>query len=66
MSDAMLPEGETLSLDYHFSADEIRLLARFFRNNQESLPDGLVDFAMKVERVIYNSMSIDEAEAFYS
>ena len=56
----------SLSMDYHFSEREIRQLARFLRNNQESLPDELINFATKIERAIYNSMTIDEAEAFYS
>lgn len=55
-----------LSLDYRFSEQEIRLLARFFRNNQEQIPDGLLDFSTKIERAIYNSLSIAEAQAFYS
>ena len=53
-------------LDYHFNEREIRVLARFLRKNQEHIPDELLDFATKIERVMYNSMSIDEAEAFYS
>ncbi len=56
----------SLSLDYHFNEREIRNLARFFRNHQEMIPDALINFATKIERAIYNSMSIDEAEAFYS
>jgi len=55
-----------LSLDYRFSEQEIRLLARFFRKNQEQIPDGLLDFSTKIERAIYNSLSIAEAQAFYS
>ncbi|WP_296330372.1 hypothetical protein [uncultured Treponema sp.] len=58
--------GASLSMDYHFSEREIRQLARFLRNNQETLPDELINFATKIERAIYNSMTIDEAEAFYS
>ncbi|MBQ0052755.1 MAG: hypothetical protein KBT11_11950 [Treponema sp.] len=53
-------------LDYGFSEREVRILAKFFRNHQEQIPDGLLDFAMKIERAIYNSMSIEEAEAFFS
>lgn len=56
----------SMSLDYHFNENEIRLLARFLRNNQEQIPDGLLDFSTKIERAIYNSMSIAEAQAFYS
>jgi hypothetical protein len=57
---------KSLSLDYHFSSDEIRVLARFFRNNQRNIPAGLEEFAAVVEKVIYNNMSIYEAEKFYS
>ncbi len=55
-----------VSLDYHFNEREIRNLARLLRDNQERLPDALLNFASKIERAMYNSMSIDEAEAFYS
>lgn len=61
-----LASDDSVCLDYHFSEQEIRILARIFRNHQEELPDGIIGFASKVERVMYNSMSIDEAEAFYS
>ena len=54
-----------MHLDYHFTRREIRILARYFRNNQATLPEGIEDFAKAVETAIYNSMSIDEAEAFY-
>ena len=55
-----------MTLDYHFSETEIKFLARFFRKNQEHLPDELLNFSSQIERAIYNSMSIDEAEEFYS
>lgn len=58
------PQG--VSLDYHFTEREIRLLAKFFRNHQSELPDGLVDFSDKIERTVYNTMSIGEAEVFFS
>lgn len=64
-NDAVLEESP-LALDYHFSEREVRNLARFFREHQEQLPDALLGFATRIERAIYNSMSIDEAEAFYS
>ena len=57
---------DDLQLDYHFSPQEIRVLAHFFREQQANIPDGLEEFAMAVEKAIYNSMSIDEAQAFYS
>ena len=55
-----------LAFDYHFTEREVRSLARFFRNHQDSIPDALLDFSTKIEKTIYNSMSIDEAAAFYS
>lgn len=58
--------AENPSLDYHFTANEIRYLAKFFRKNQEILPDALINFAMEIEKVIYNSMTISEAQKFYS
>ena len=54
------------TLDYRFNEREIKILASFFRRYEEQIPDGLADFAIKIERKIYNSMSIQEAEAFYS
>lgn len=54
------------ALDYHFTESEIRLLAKFFRKHQSELPDGLIDFSDKIERSVYNTMSIEEAEVFFS
>ena len=48
--------AEQISFDYHFSEREVKALARFFRKNQEQLPSELAGFAMKIERVIYNSL----------
>lgn len=66
MSDSQSAEKVSLSLDYIFDEREIRALARFFRANQERLPDELLAFSSRIERMIYNSMSIAEAQAFYS
>jgi hypothetical protein len=57
---------QKLELSYVFSPHEIKTLAHFFRQNQKQLPDGLEDFASAVEKAVYNGMSIDEAELFYS
>ncbi len=57
---------DDFTLEYRFNEREIKLLASMFRRYQEQVPDGLVDFVTKIERKIYNSMSIEEAEAFYS
>ena len=58
--------SSTLSLDYHFNEAEVKFLAHFFRKHQAELPKELVSFAGAIERSIYNSMSIDEVEQFYS
>ena len=57
---------KTSFFEYRFTERETKSLARFLRKNQEQIPDELLDFSAGVERVMYNSMSIDEAEAFYS
>ncbi len=55
-----------ISLSYTFNEREIKVLARLFRKNQAELPLELEDFAFKIEQIIYNSMSIEEVETFYS
>ncbi len=62
----LLSDVEDLHLTYEFSKRELRILARTLRQYQDKIPEGLEDFAAAVEKAIYNSMSIDEAEAFYS
>ena len=62
----LLSDVDDLHLTYDFSKRELRILARMLRKHQDKIPEGLEDFASAVERAIYNSMSIDEAEAFYS
>lgn len=51
---------------YKFNEREVKLLAKLFRYNQGRIPDELGDFARKVELTIYENMSIDEVEKFYS
>ena len=53
-------------VDYHFTEEEIKSLAKFIRRNQDSLPDELSSFRNLVESRIYNSMSIQEVKRFYS
>lgn len=62
----LLSDVEDLQLTYQFTKRELRILARFIRLHQDKIPEGLEDFAGAVEKAIYNSMSVDEAEAFYS
>ena len=55
-----------LELSYVFSAREIRVLARYFRDHQNTIPQELEEFASALEKCVYNAMSIYEAELFYS
>ncbi|MBQ9494290.1 MAG: hypothetical protein IJR50_01465 [Treponema sp.] len=58
--------ASSLSFSYNFSPRETALLAHFFREKQEDIPEGLADFAYTVEKAMYSSMSINDAEKFYS
>ncbi|MCR4741497.1 MAG: hypothetical protein K5866_01300 [Treponema sp.] len=53
-------------LTYSFSAQEVALLAKFLRNQEENLPDGLKNFSQALEKSIYNNLTIEEAKRFYS
>lgn len=55
-----------LKLSYDFTSDEIALLARFLRDNQEKLPKGLEAFYKSLEDSVYNTLSLEEAQKFYS
>ena len=55
-----------LSLSYNFSPEEVKLMAKFLRKNQESLPDGLYKFLSAVDRAIYDSLPMKEVANFYS
>lgn len=53
-------------LEYSFSKKELFVLARYLRQKQEELPEGLETFYKTLEDSIYNSMSIEEVKRFYS
>ncbi|MCQ2589220.1 MAG: hypothetical protein MJ179_02240 [Treponema sp.] len=53
-------------LDYNFSNEEITLLAKFLRDRQNDLPEGLERFYATLENAIYNSLSLEEAKKLYS
>jgi predicted transcriptional regulator len=57
---------DTLSFTYSFSPRETAVLAHFLRSHQDEIPDALADFSKAVENTVYNSLSLDEAERFYS
>ena len=58
--------GDINVLDYSFSKNEVFLLAKFLRQKQEELPQGLEIFYKTLEDTIYNSLSLEEVKRFYS
>ncbi len=59
-------ENEQTKEVYEFSEEELDSLALFFRQNMDSLPENLDNFAKFVEYYIYGKMSIGEAEVFFN
>ncbi|MFA6856371.1 MAG: hypothetical protein WCR31_04100 [Treponema sp.] len=57
---------DSLSFTYSFTPQETEMLAYFLRKHQAEIPAGLVGFSKTIENIVYNAMSIDEAEKFYS
>ncbi|MCK9169201.1 MAG: hypothetical protein M0P01_02165 [Treponema sp.] len=55
-----------LSFTYSFTPQETEILAHFMRKHQDEIPAGLTNFSKTIEDKVYNAMSIDEAEKFYS
>ena len=53
-------------LDYSFTRNELFQLAKYLRKKQEELPDGLELFYKTLEDSIYNCMSLQEVQRFYS
>ena len=63
----MLLDNEDITvLEYDFSKKELFILAKYLRQKQEELPQGLETFCKTLEDSIYNSMSIEEVKRFYS
>lgn len=59
-------EKKSPELTYNFTSEEISLLAKFMRSNQDSIPNGLEHFYKELEDSIYNSLSLEEAKKLYS
>ena len=57
----MIEEG----FSYMFTVEEAKDLALFIRKYEDSIPDSLNKFTETLESLLYNSMSIDEAEEFF-
>ncbi len=66
MSQEEITEERALSLDYKFSPAEIKYLAKFFRCFQDKIPRELEQFSFALEKAIYQNMSVDEVEKFFS
>ena len=63
----MLLDNEDITvLEYAFSKKELFILAKYLRQKQEELHQGLETFYKTLEDSIYNSMSIEEVKRFYS
>lgn len=50
---------------YTFSEDELKSLIRFLRERQNDLPQELYLLYSVLEKKIYDSMSVEEAEEFF-
>lgn len=59
-------EKKEMDLTYTFNSEEIILLAKLLRKQQDSLDSGLERFSSTLENVIYNSLSLEEAKKLYS
>ena len=60
------PDKKDFSLSYNFTSEEVAGLAKFLRDNQETLPSGLEYFYKALEDAVYKSLSLDEVKKFYS
>ncbi|MBO4629206.1 MAG: hypothetical protein J5687_04550 [Treponema sp.] len=60
------PDEKKFTLSYNFTSNEVAALAKFLRDNQEALPDGLEYFYKALEDSVYKSLSLDEVKKFYS
>ena len=61
-----MTEDNQIKLTYSFSAKEIGLLARFLREKETEIPQGLENFAKSIENSVYDSLTLDEVKRFYS
>jgi len=53
-------------LTYSFTSDEVCKLAKFLREKELELPEGLENFKLSLEKAIYNNLTLEEAKRFYS
>ena len=66
----MIPMREApqkqFTLSYNFTSKEVAVLAKFLRDHEETMPEGLEIFYKALEDSVYNSLSLDEVKKFYS
>ena len=60
------PDEKKYTLSYNFTSKEVAALAKFLRDNQENLPEGLEYFYKALEDSIYKSLTLEEVKNFYS
>ncbi len=60
------PDEKKYTLSYNFTSKEVAALAKFLRDNQENLPEGLEYFYKALEDSIYQSLTLEEVKNFYS
>ncbi len=53
-------------LTYKFSSGEIAALAKFLRNNENSLPKELENFYNCLQKSVYDCLSLEEVKQFFS
>ncbi len=58
--------GDIEVLDYSFTKNEVFLLAKFLRVNEESLPEGLENIYKTLLDSVYNTLSLEEVKQFFS
>ena len=54
-----------LCLSYDFSAEEVLVLARFFRSCDSHVPAGMERLKRAVESAMYGAMTLEEMQRFY-
>lgn len=59
-------ETNGFKLTYSFTSKEIAVLAKYMREHQAELPEGLELFYKALESSIYNCLSLEEVRNFYS
>ena len=63
---AVPKETDGFKLTYNFTSKEIAVLAKYMRNHQAELPEGIELFYKALETSVYNCLSLEEVRNFYS